>query len=110
MSIAAFSIRRRVTILMATIGVFVLGFFSLNKLELKLLPEISYPTLTVQTELEGAPPEEIEDLVSRPIEEALGTVSKLLQITSVSRAGVSDVIVEFQWETSMDKTDRKSVV
>lgn len=103
MSIAAFSIRRRVTTLMATIGVFVLGFFSLNKLELKLLPEISYPTLTVQTELEGAPPEEIEDLVSRPIEEALGTVSKLLQITSVSRAGVSDVIVEFQWETSMDK-------
>lgn len=103
MSIAAFSIKRRVTVLMATIGVFVLGFFSLNKLELKLLPEISYPSLTIQTELEGAPPEEIEDLVSRPIEEALGTVSKLLQITSISRAGISDVIVEFQWETPMDK-------
>jgi hydrophobic/amphiphilic exporter-1 (mainly G- bacteria), HAE1 family len=103
MSIAAFSIRRRVTVLMATIGVMVLGFFSLNRLELKLLPEISYPSLTVQTDMEGAPPEEIENLISRPIEEALGIVSKLQQVTSISRAGLSEVVVEFHWDTPMDK-------
>ncbi len=103
MSIASFSVRRRVTILMITIGVAVLGFFSLNRLELQLLPEITYPSLTVRTEMEGAPPEEIENLISRPVEEALGIVSNLQQITSVSRAGMSDVIVEFHWQTSMDK-------
>ncbi len=103
MSIASFSIRRRVTVFMITIGIMVLGFFSLNRLELKLLPDISYPSLTVRTEMEGAPPEEIENLISRPIEEALGIVNSLQEITSISRAGLSDVVVEFQWNTSMDK-------
>jgi hydrophobic/amphiphilic exporter-1 (mainly G- bacteria), HAE1 family len=103
MSIASFSVRRRVTVFMVTIGVVVFGFFSFNRLELQLLPEISYPSLTVRTEMEGAPPEEIENLISRPIEEALGIVSNLQQITSVSRAGMSDVIVEFHWQTTMDK-------
>lgn len=103
MSLAAFSIRRRITVLMVTLGTAVIGFFSLNRLELKLLPDISYPTLTVRTEMEGTPPEEVENLISRPIEEALGIVSDLQQITSVSRAGLSDVIIEFQWNTEMDK-------
>ncbi|MBN1878823.1 efflux RND transporter permease subunit [bacterium] len=103
MSIAAFSIRRRITVFMVTIGTLVLGLFSLNRLELKLLPDISYPSLTVRTEMEGTPPEEIENLISRPVEEVLGIVGNLQQITSVSRAGLSDVIVEFQWNTPMDK-------
>nr|HPQ41353.1 efflux RND transporter permease subunit [bacterium] len=103
MSIAAFSIKRRITILMAAFGVLVFGGFSLNRLELKLLPEINYPALTVRTELEGAPPEEVEDLVSRPIEEALGVINNLQTITSISRAGLSDVVIEFHWNTEMDK-------
>jgi len=103
MSLAAFSIKRRVTVLMATIGVLVFGGFSLNRLKLKLLPDISYPTLTIRTELEGAPPEELEDLVARPVEESLSAISNLQQITSVSRAGLSDIIVEFHWNTPMDK-------
>ncbi|MBN1296890.1 efflux RND transporter permease subunit [bacterium] len=103
MSVASFSIRRRITVLMVALGVLVFGGFSLNRLELKLLPEISYPALTVRTELEGAPPQEIEELISRPIEETLGVITHLQQITSISRAGLSDVIIEFHWNTSMDR-------
>ncbi len=103
MSIAAFSIRRRVTILMITIGVLVFGWFSLQRLEIKLLPDISYPSITVRTDVPGAPPEEIENLVSRPMEETLGTLNNLKEITSISRAGLSDVIIELNWETRMDK-------
>ena len=103
MSLPRFSVHRRVTILMCSLAVAVFGWFSLGRLELNLLPDISYPTITVRTELKSAPPEEIENLVSRPIEEALGVLSNLQEITSVSMAGVSDVIIQMNWGTNIDR-------
>jgi hydrophobic/amphiphilic exporter-1 (mainly G- bacteria), HAE1 family len=103
MSLPGFSVRRRVTVLMATLAILVFGWFSLKRLEIKLLPEISYPTITVRTTITGAPPEEVENLVSRPIEEALGVINDLQSITSVSMAGMSDVILELNWNSDVDK-------
>ena len=66
------------------------------------MPEISYPTLTVRTEFPGTAPEEIETLISRPLEQTLGVVRHLVSISSISKADQSDVILEFNWDTDMD--------
>ncbi len=102
MSLIDFSIRRKVTIAMFTIGIILFGFVSLSRLNINLLPELSYPTLTVRTEFEGAAPAEIENLISRPVEEALGVVKNVQQVQSISRSGQSDVTLEFAWGTDMD--------
>ncbi len=87
---------------MTVTAVLLFGAVSLDRLALNLLPEISYPSLTVQTDYEDAAPEEIEALVTRPVEEAVGTVSGLNRISSASRAGQSEVVLEFRWNTDMD--------
>ena len=102
MKLIDFSIRRKVTIAMFTIGIILFGFVSLSRLKINLLPELSYPTLTVRTEFEGAAPAEVENLISKPIEEALGVVKNVQQVRSISRSGQSDVTLEFAWGTDMD--------
>jgi HAE1 family hydrophobic/amphiphilic exporter-1 len=102
MGLVDFAIRRRVTIAMATVAVTLLGIISLSRLKVNLLPDLSYPTVTIRTELAGAAPTEIENLISRPIEEAAGVVRNVRSVRSVSRSGQSDVIIEFTWGTDMD--------
>jgi HAE1 family hydrophobic/amphiphilic exporter-1 len=97
----SFLVDRPVAILMVFLATVVFGFFSFLRLPVSLMPELSYPTLTVRTEYPGAAPEEVENDVSRPIEEALGVVGGLRRISSVSRAGVSDVVLEFSWGVEM---------
>ena len=93
---------RRVTIFMITLAVIIFGFVSFDRLRVNLLPELAYPTITVRTELNGAAPLEIENLVTKPIEESVGTIKGLRNVRSVSRSGQSDVTLEFLWGTSMD--------
>jgi HAE1 family hydrophobic/amphiphilic exporter-1 len=92
-----------VAILMVVIGVCVFGYISYQQLPLNLMPEISYPSLTVRTEYTGTAPEEIETTISRPIEQALGVVNNLVSLQSISKAGQSDVILEFTWDTDMNQ-------
>jgi HAE1 family hydrophobic/amphiphilic exporter-1 len=93
---------RRVTIVMLMTAIVLFGMVSLSRLNLNLLPDISYPTLTVRTELTGAAPVDIENLLSKPIEEAVGVVRNVRLVRSVSRSGQSDVTIEFLWGTDMD--------
>jgi HAE1 family hydrophobic/amphiphilic exporter-1 len=102
MRLIDFAIRRRVTIVMCTVAIALFGLVSLSRLKLNLLPDLSYPTLTVRTELPGAAPLEVENLVTRPVEEAVGIIRNVRQVRSVSRSGQSDVILEFVWGTDMD--------
>jgi len=102
MKLIDFSTRRKVTIAMFTLGILLFGIVSLSRLKINLLPELSYPTLTVRTEYPGAAPAEIENLVTKPIEEALGVVKNVEQVRSISRSGQSDVTLEFAWGTEMD--------
>lgn len=90
-----------VTVWMLTVAVFVFGLVSFGQLPLDLMPDISYPTITVRTAYEGAAPEEVEAQVSRLVEEALSTVEGVVAIESRSRAGTSDVVLEFAWDTPM---------
>ena len=102
MKITKTAIRRPVTISMFVVAVILFGIVSLDRLALNLLPDISYPSLTIQTEYEDAAPEEIEALVTRPIEEAVGVVSGLTRLSSTSQSGQSEVVLEFAWDTNMD--------
>jgi len=102
MRLVDIAVARRVTVLMCTVAVLLFGFVSLSRLKVNLLPDLSYPTLTIRTELEGAAPLEIEALLSRPVEEAVGIIRNVRYVRSVSRSGQSDVILEFLWGTNMD--------
>ncbi len=96
-----FTTDRPVAVLMVFVALVVFGYFSLGQLPVTLMPDMSYPTLTVRTEYPGAAPEEVENDISRGIEEQLGVISGLSEISSISRAGISDVVLEFTWGSSM---------
>jgi HAE1 family hydrophobic/amphiphilic exporter-1 len=102
MKIIDVSTRRRVTIAMFTLAVVLFGAVSFSRLKINLLPELTYPTLTVRTEYPGAAPSEIENVISKPIEETLGVVKNVNRVSSISRSGQSDVVLEFEWGTNMD--------
>ncbi|MBP9695804.1 MAG: efflux RND transporter permease subunit [Thermomonas sp.] len=102
-SLVEFATRRRVTVAMMTLTLVLFGLIALGSLKVNLLPDLSYPTLTVRTDYTGAAPAEIETLISQPAEEALGVVKGLRKLKSVSRTGQSDVVLEFAWGTDMDQ-------
>ncbi|MBI4556905.1 MAG: efflux RND transporter permease subunit, partial [Candidatus Hydrogenedentes bacterium] len=95
-------IRRPVTIAMLFLTLVVFGWKSYQQLPINLMPDISYPTLTVRTEYEGAAPEDVEKLLTRPLEETLSIVSGMVEISSVSSPGLSEIILEFTWDTDMN--------
>jgi HAE1 family hydrophobic/amphiphilic exporter-1 len=103
MNLVEFATRRRVTVAMVTFTFVLFGFIALRDLKVNLLPDLSYPTLTVRTEYTGAAPAEIETLISEPVEEAVGVVKRLRKLKSISRTGQSDVVLEFAWGTDMDQ-------
>ena len=102
MNLIRMATRRRVTIMMLTVAALLFGLVSLSRLDVSLLPELSYPSLTVRTDFTGAAPAEIENLVTRPIEEVVGVVRGVREVRSVSRPGQSDVTLSFAWGTQMD--------
>ncbi|MCI0496612.1 efflux RND transporter permease subunit, partial [candidate division KSB1 bacterium] len=98
-----FTTTRPVAILMVVLGICVFGWISYGQLPLNLMPEITYPSLTVRTEYQGSAPEEVETTITRPIEQALGIVDNLVSISSISKAGQSDVKLEFSWDSDMNQ-------
>ena len=102
MKLVDFSTSRRVTVAMIMVAVAAFGLVGFSRLSVNLLPDITYPTITIRTEYPGTAPAEIERLVSEPIEGLVGVVSRVVRVSSVSRPGLSDVIVEFEWGTDMD--------
>lgn len=101
MSVIGTAVARPVTVAMATLAVALFGGLSLDRLGLNLLPELAYPTLTVRTDFEGAAPAEVEEQVTRRLEERVGVISGLRRMHSVSAAERSDVVLEFAWGTDM---------
>ncbi len=102
MRLIDFSLSRRVTVAMGAVALVLFGLVAYQRLSINLLPDLSYPSLTVETRYPGAAPAEIESLVTRPIEEVVGVVSGVQRLTSVSRPGLSQVTLEFDWKRDMD--------
>jgi len=102
MKLIEFSVRRPVSVFIFAVAAVVFGMVALGRLATDLLPDITYPSLTVRTEYEGAAPIEVESLITRSIENAVGVVNGVLRVTSSSRADISEVTLEFGWGTNMD--------
>ncbi len=102
MKITQITVKRPVTTLMFFLGIVLLGFVSLRELSVDLLPNISYPRLSVVTQYQGVAPEEIETLITTPLEAAVSRIPGLRRVESVSKEGVSFMTLEFSWGTDMD--------
>jgi len=103
MGLPAFSVKRPVTILMAVITVFIMGIISIFYLPVELMPNISYGEISIIVNIRGGiPPVEVEEMVSKPIEEAVSTVSNLAGLLSISKEGESTVVLSFKPGTDMN--------
>ena len=102
MRLVELALHRRVTVAMVTVALVLFGLVAFTRLRVGLLPDVSYPSLTIETKLAGAAPSEIEHLISRPIEERVGVVAGVGRLRSISRAGLSQVTLEFAWDRDMD--------
>ena len=102
MNLPNFSVNRPVTILMLFIGLILIGLISYQNLGLDLLPDLSFPMSAIIVSYSGVAPQEIENMVTIPLEEAVGTIQGVKKISSYSREGSSLVLMEFNWGTDMD--------
>ena len=102
MRLSRLSVQRPIFTTMVTLIVVLIGLISLARLPIDLMPDISYPTISVSCDYENAGPEEIEELVTRPLEQALSAVPGVEELTSVSMEGEGTVRVTFSWGTDLD--------
>jgi len=97
-----FATHRPVSVFIFAVAAIVFGTVAFQNLATDLLPDITYPSLTIRTTYDGAAPAEIESLISRPIENSVGVVNNVVRVVSSSRADVGEVTLEFAWGTNMD--------
>ncbi|MCP5103073.1 MAG: efflux RND transporter permease subunit [bacterium] len=102
MKIVEFSIKRRVTVSMAVVVIVILGFTSFSKLGLDLFPDMEAPFISVVTNYSGVTSEDIEQNITRPLEQWISTVSRVKEIKSISQEGISIISVEFESDANLD--------
>ncbi|MDZ7683035.1 MAG: efflux RND transporter permease subunit [Fodinibius sp.] len=100
-ALARKAVERPVTFFMTAIIVIGFGLFGLSNLRLNLYPDVSFPTITVYTTYEGVAPGDIETLITRRIEESVGSISGVREVRSSSKQGASVVKLKFNWGTNL---------
>lgn len=101
MSLSRAAVNRPVMTTMFFLGLLILGAVSFTRLKVDLLPDIEFPSISITTAYEGAGPEEIETLITRPIERAVSTISGIERVNSMSTEGRSRVSLRFVWGTDL---------
>lgn len=96
------AINRPVTIWVFLVAIIVLGIYSLGKMRIELQPQVDFPAITINTAYPGAAPDEIETLVSKPIEDAVSGINGVREVRSISQYGISTVVLEFYIGTDAD--------
>ena len=102
MNLPELAVRRPVMTSMVFVAVIVLGLVAMLRLSIDLLPNIEFPAISISTVYEGVGPEEMETLITRPVEEAVSTIQGIDRIESSSAEGRSAVQLRFIWGTSLD--------
>ncbi len=105
MKITELSVRRPVTWVMVFLCLTILGVFTFSRLKLDMLPNIEFPIVAVIATYPGAGPDAVEQLVTRPLEEAMASVQNVEQVNSTSNQGSAILLVEFAWGTDMKAAD-----
>ncbi len=101
MKITDLSVKRPVTVVVICLALAVLGIFSLGRLAIDLIPDISFPVILIYTSYPGVSPEEVEENLTKTIENAAASASRVEKITSTSSEGSAFVVVEYQWGTDL---------
>ncbi|MCJ7580639.1 MAG: efflux RND transporter permease subunit [Candidatus Aminicenantes bacterium] len=102
MKIPEFSVNRKVTTAMLAMILVVLGGLAFTELGLDFFPELEFPTVSVITTYSGASSEDIENTITRPLEQVTGTVNRVKKVSSTTSEGVSVIMMEFEWGTNLD--------
>ena len=105
MKLPELSVKRRIAFLMVFIAILGAGIFGLTQLGVDMYPDMDFPMIMVMSSMEGAGPEEMENLVTDPLEQAIARVSNVKKVSSTSRAGISIVTAEFNWGHSLDQAE-----
>src|ERR1700755_1264951 len=99
MNLADLSIRRPIFITCIVILMLATGYIAMQKLGVDLFPDVSFPVVVVDTVYKGAGPQEVETLISKPLEDEISTLSGMKRLTSINFEGMSRIVAEFRLET-----------
>jgi len=102
MKLPELGVRRPVLTFMIFLGIFLLGFVSLTRIPIDIMPEIEFPSISVVTMYNGASAEDIENQITKTIEQNVSTVTNVKEVTSISEENVSVVTLNFNWGTDID--------
>ena len=102
MKLPEFSVKRKVTASMMAMILVVLGAISFTRLGLDFFPDLEFPTVSVITSYPGASSEDIENVLTRPLEQVVSAVNRVKKVTSQTSEGVSVISIEFEWGTNLD--------
>ena len=97
-----FSVKKPYTVIVSVLIVLILGIVSFTKLSTDLLPNMELPYAIVMTTYQGASPEQVEQVVTEPVEASMATVSNIKHVSSTSSENYSVVVLEFNTDTNMD--------
>lgn len=103
MGITKSVLKRPVTTVLVVLCLLVFGLSSVFSSKLELTPEMNFPMMLISSVYAGASPEDINDLVTKPIEDAVGTLSGIKNVQSISQENVAIVMLEYEYGTDMDK-------
>ena len=102
MKLPEFSVKKKVTASMMAAILVVLGAISFTRLGLDFFPDLEFPTVSVITSYSGASSEDIEKVLTRPLEQLVSAVNRVKKVTSQTSEGISAISVEFEWGTNLD--------
>lgn len=105
MKLVEVSIRKRITLSMIYLIVIGFAIFSLSQLKVDLFPEIEFPVIGIITQYPGVGPEDMENLIARPLEESVSATKNVKKVSSQSSQGVSITTLEFDWGTDIDQAE-----
>lgn len=100
--LSRYSVKRPYTVVVGVVLILLLGYVSFTSMQTDLLPDMTLPYAIVYTMYPGASPEEVETVVTRPVEQAMATISNIETVNSVSSENISMVILEFSQSANMD--------
>lgn len=100
--LSRYSVKRPYTVVVGVVLILILGYLSFTSMKTDLLPDMTLPYAVVYTTYPGASPEEVELMVTKPVEQAMATISNIEEINSVSSENISMVILQFSQSANMD--------
>ena len=103
MSLYSTAVKKPISTIMITIGVVILGIFSYLQLPVDFFPKMDPPIITVFTFYPGANAADVEENITRKLEDGFGSISNLKKLTSTSKDNLSSITLEFEWGSNLDE-------